>query len=361
MMTEEDQAEVCCGKSLWLLGSVLAKMLLLFRTFATTEFFVFLVARKDNPYLICDLIIPEQFANSSAVLAPGRAVLRANREARAQGGSIVCAAHSHASMSVFSSSIDVAFMRQLSEEGVGWASLRPVIAEGQVVPQLPAGNAASSALPVFEVLFPDCPGLSLRIAANRPGLSAEDFSASLNYHEPVQVSAFLTLNAAGDRFMPTFKVARCALCRATTHEEATANVKIHLVGPAAIGQQERRELLATAERRAPSRSMPYSPTHQSSGYYARTPAGSAAPFHHQVDQSLDASAPGTSTDFLVWRHGRSHRVLAEVLEEAAYLCPKLAEALGWQEDAAVAGDSSAPVAASMDSSDADRTSEEGTP
>lgn len=331
VMTEQDKAEVRCGKALWFIGSVIAKMVLIFRTFATTEFFVFLVARKENPYLIEQLIIPEQFANAAAVLAPGRAVLRASRQARALGGTIVCAAHSHASMSVFSSSIDVEFMRQLSEEGTGWSSAQPCTAEGQVAPQPPARHGEPAALPVFEVLFPDRPGLSLRIAANRSGLCAADFAASLTCHEPLQVSAFLTFNAAGDRFMPLLKVTRCPLCRATTHEEATADVAIHVIGPEAIGQQERRELLALAEQCAPRRSISRYAMYGPNNYASWQPMDAASPFDSRIDQSADITTRGTSTAFVVTRHGQSQRVSAEVMEEAAYLCPRLAQALGWQD------------------------------
>jgi hypothetical protein len=326
-ITEEDKAEIRSGTALWFLGSVMAKLLLIFRMFPTTEFFVFLVARKEDPYVIEEVIIPEQFANSAAVLTPGRAVLRAGREARTRGGIIVAAAHSHAAMPVFSSSLDVEFMRQLSDEAAGWSSSQSFGAKGRVAVPLPVSNGDPATLPRFEVTFPERPGLSVRITSGRSDLSVDDLAVSLTYDEPTHVSAFLTFNAAGDRFMPLFKVTRCPFCNGTTHEEATSAVAIHVIGPEVLGQRERRETLAAAERHTPHHSVPSHLTYGSKKFSSWQPTD-------YVDQH--ASTSGTSTAFVVSRHGQSRRVAAEVLEEAAYLSPRLAEALGWQDDAVAA-------------------------
>ena len=84
-MSEHDKALVSQGKALYYLGESIAKIKLLFKTFRTTEYMVYLLALMDNPHLIVDILIPrEQFANSAAVHATGETVLRANREARAK-------------------------------------------------------------------------------------------------------------------------------------------------------------------------------------------------------------------------------------------------------------------------------------
>ena len=76
------------------MGQCIAKIKLLFKTFRNTEYMIYLLAFRDNPYLVVDVLIPqEQFANSSAVHATGETVLRANREARARNCIIVCGPH----------------------------------------------------------------------------------------------------------------------------------------------------------------------------------------------------------------------------------------------------------------------------
>ena len=310
-MTAHDKALVSQGKAFWILGSALAKIKLICASLRTTELMVFFLAKKDNPYQVVDVLIPkEQFANSAAVLATGGVVLRANREARAMGCIIVAAAHSHALMSVFSSSTDLEYMRQLNEEEVGYSSQTASTLIGRLADVRETAAVQCSGARIFEARFDDQPLVSIEIATNREDLAPGDLKVSLTCRESLQISSFQTFNADGDWFAPAYKISRCPWCRSITREATETDVAIHVVGEEVLGHRERQEFLAQTEQRAPRHGVPYNQYHQP---FPGRHAGSAGP-----------------TDFVIWRHGKPHHLSAEVVEEAAYRCGAFAEAMGWQ-------------------------------
>jgi len=332
-MTEKDKTLVSQGKAFWILGSALAKMKLICKTFRTTELMVFLLAQKNNPYQIVDILIPkEQFANSSAVLTSGEVVLRANREARTMGCIIVGAAHSHALMSIFSSSTDLEYMRQLNEEEVGWSSQIPTMSLGRLIALTKTDAALCSTAQIFEAQFDAYPLVSVEIGTNRGDISPEDLNVSLTCREPLQVSSFQTFNSDGDWFMPVYKISRCPWCRSVTREETETDVVINIIGEEALGHHERQEFLAQAEQRVPRHGVPYYQYHQPQyGYNSwktNKPDWLSRPQYSSPSGYADSAK---LTDFVIWRHGQSHRISAEIMEEASFRCRALAEAMGWEQ------------------------------
>ena len=311
-MTAQDKTLVSQGKAFWILGSALAKIKLICASLRTTELMVFLLAKKDNPYQVVDVLIPkEQFANSAAVLATGGVVLRANREARAMDCIIVAAAHSHALMSVFSSSTDLEYMRQLNEEEVGYSSQTETTLVGRLADLRETAAAQCSGAQIFEARFDDQPLVSIEIATNREDLAPGDLKVSLTCRESLQISSFQTFNADGDWFAPAYKISRCPWCRSITREATETDVAIHVVGEEVLGHRERQEFLAQTEQRAHATACHITSTiNPLPGRHA----GSARP-----------------ADFVIWRHGKSHHISAEIIEEAAYRCDALAKAMGWQQ------------------------------
>ena len=165
----------------------------------------------------------------------------------------------------------------------------------------------------------------------REDLSPEDLSVSLKCREPLQVSSFLTFNAAGEYFMPSYKVSRCPWCQAVTRREAATDVLINIIGQEVLGHRERQEFLALAEQRFPRYGMPYYYSYQSqygySSWKSNEPNWLPEP---GSGAEANYAGPAKPAAFVIWRHGQSQHVSAEVMEEAAYLCPALAEALGWR-------------------------------
>ncbi|MGA2059637.1 MAG: hypothetical protein ABSG67_04075 [Thermoguttaceae bacterium] len=332
-ITDGDKSFVSQGKALWILGSALAKIKLICRTFRSMELMVFLLAKKNNPYQIVDILIPkEQFANSSAVLTTGQVVLKANREARAMDCIIVGAAHSHALMSVFSSSTDLEYMRQLNEEEVGWSAQIPVISTGRLLDRPNAGAASSSAGQIFEAVFEDHPRVSVKIETNRADFSPEDLKVSMKCREPLQVSSFQTFNADGDYFMPAYKILRCPWCHGVKHEEAVTDVAIHIIGEEVLGHRERQEFLAQAEQRMPRHGVPYyqynNPQYGYNSWRTNEPGWSPKLQYNSPGEHACSAKPA---EFVIWRHGQSRSISAEIMEEAAYRCGALAKAMGWRQ------------------------------
>jgi len=333
-ITPDDRAAIRAGKALFFAGRALAKADLVCAKQGGREILWYWVARRACPWVVEDLLLPDrQQATAGTCYASPEMVLAVSRCARRSGWLILGAGHSHGHLGVFSSSVDLELMSQLAAERVGFASRTQRMVAGSVAKQNEAPTADDSEeadrppVAVFEITFDDDPDVWLTVAA-RADLPDGALDAKLHLVHRHQASFFTTHNAEGDRYFPVHHVTACLHCGTRLEDHTSEDVEIHVIGPETLTEDEETDLIAELEQKAPRgaafaerwgwRQVEMHPTVE---------AGSPEPPQAPEDESAE-----TPADFFVYRHGRREgKVPAPVLEEAAYRCPALARALGWDE------------------------------
>jgi hypothetical protein len=314
-----DRDQVRSGRALFLVGSVLAAIEALCRFCRGSEYLAYYLASLADPFLIDDILIPEQTVSCGSCEVNGQSVLRAGREARARGKRIVGAAHSHGYSSVFSSNTDREQMNKLAGESVGYAQDAMIGLCGTVsrVPQPPtAGHQGRDS----HVLRVDFDGLdeSMEIETARPDLAPDDLRVIRRRPIRQIVSIFTTSNAEGEHYVPAYKVLTCAHCGHRQEQFVEAqDVVVHIVGPIQMSRRKELALLDVAESR-----IRMGRWRGWSGSYSTR------------DRDRDVSAPmAAPAPFEIYRRNRLVSTIpAAVLEEAAAKNDRLAAALGWRLD-----------------------------
>jgi len=336
-LTDRDRDDAEAGRALFFTGKALAKAELICERQGGLEILWYWTARRSTPWVIDGLVLPDdQYATSGTCYAAPEEVLAVSRRARRIGRLIQGAGHSHGRLPVFASRTDLELMSQLAAERVGFASQVDRSIQGAVEEQsavAPAAGAPDSqqSPQTFEVTFDKHPETWLRFVAPA-GLAADDFDVELDRLQRHQVSFFTTHNAHGDHYFPVHHVTSCFHCGTRLEDYSAENVRIRVIGPKRLSEEEENDLIAELDAKAPR------------GGFFREPWGwsrSSAGKTVELDEPADDRAKSddeeeekkTPTDFFVYRHGqRVGSVTAAVLEEAAYRCPALASALGWRCD-----------------------------
>ena len=166
-----------------------------------------------------------------------------------------------------------------------------------------------------------------------------------------QVSFFTTHNADGDAYFPVHHVTSCLHCGTRLEDYSSEDVEVHVVGPEELTEQEESDLVAELKEKAPRGGF----------FQERWGWGQKQSELHQpvatyelADENPDcdrdkAEQRENPSDFFVYRRGdRVGKVGAAVLEEAAYRCPALARALGWDGHDGASQAGSAPCEAAVD-------------
>lgn len=241
-LTPADIAAVCEGQALFFTGSVLAKAHHLCLRADTTEIIWYFVAADSEPYLLIDLIVPEQDVSSGSCAASARGVLRANRLARSRRQVIKAAGHSHGQLRVFTSVTDDDLMQDLWREGVGYASANTRRLTGAVTVVRAADGRQH-----LTVQFKDHPALRLDLTVPE-GVTADQVGACVSWPEQSRLTTcFSTHNSSGDRIFPVQIGVSCPSCGQRIRRAVTREALVHVVGPETISRAERAELDAMFE------------------------------------------------------------------------------------------------------------------
>ena len=332
-ITPDDQAAMRAGKALFFTGKALAKADLICAKQAGLEILWYWVARRSSPWVVEDVLLPDhQQATAGTCYASPEMVLAVSRCARRKGWVILGAGHSHGHLGVFSSITDLELMSQLAAERVGFASQAQQAVRASVAKQGEAPTAGDSNEPppvsIFEITFDDNPHVWVTVTA-RADLPQDALDAKLHLLHRHQASFFTTHNAEGDRYFPVHHVSACLHCGTRLEDCTSEDVEIHVIGPQELSEDEKNDLIADLEEKAPR-----------GGFFREQWGWGQAEMHPAVElaEPADPQKPAEAepleapADFFVYRRGqREGKVPAAVLEEAACRCPALARALGWDE------------------------------
>lgn len=324
--TDADRADVDNGRAVCIRGFVLAKVLCICQELGGREALWYFLAPADDPTVICDVIVPKQTGTAGRCKADGREVVRAARRARERGMSIVSAGHSHGWGALFSSTTDHDEMLELATERVGKFSQVTLVGEGTIRELQDVSQEGQA----FEARFADNPATTVRIATNGRGdrLSATDLTVRLHQSRHKLMSWFSTHNARGKHMIPMLTLVSCPQCGSSHQRRIDAkNVTVHVIGPVAIGDEQRAALSEEVRRKVRGSSWGY--------YTVKADSGETDPDSDEISSqapgSVDTTAAGAPGAYLVYRRGFfTGRVPAAVMERAAAETPALAAALGWE-------------------------------
>jgi len=350
-VTQADRDAIRAGSALFFAGKALAKAELICARQGGLEILWYWTARRSNPWVVDDVILPDdQYATSGTCYAAGDEVLAVSRQARRSGRVILGAGHSHGHLGVFSSVTDLELMSQLAAERVGFASQTERTVRGYVKKlsdqaATTDSETAPQAVSAFEITFDESPETWVTVRA-LADLSADDLDVELDRMQRHQVSFFTTHNADSEHYFPIHHVTSCLHCGTRLEDYSTEDVRIHVIGPKALSEEEQNDLVAELEAKAPRGGF----FRQGWGWNRlkeeeTVPLAEPADDHEKSD--ANESEPDSVLDFFVYRRGeRVGTIAAAVLEEAAYRCPALARGLGWDGDEPQ-GESSVQLAAEV--------------
>ncbi|OHB85859.1 MAG: hypothetical protein A2V98_22255 [Planctomycetes bacterium RBG_16_64_12] len=336
-VTREDHEEIQAGRALFFTGKALAKAELICVKQGGLEILWYWTARRSNPWVIDDLILPDdQYATSGTCYASPEVVLAVSRQARRAGRIILGAGHSHGRLAVFSSLTDLELMSQLAAERVGFASQVQHLARGAARKrslETPGDDPDAASRPgsIFEITFDDNPEVWVTVKT-RVDLSEDDLEVELDRIQRHQVSLFTTHNADGEHYFPVHHVTSCLHCGTRLDDYSAEDVSVHLIGPQTLSEDEQNDLIAELDEKAPRGGFFRERWGWGGSKKKHTFELDEADDKDKGDDSHDDTEAKEPADFFVYRHGqRVGKVPAVVLEEAAYRCPALARALGWSE------------------------------
>ena len=328
-LTDEDRAKVERGDMLVFTGKGIAKEEVACDELGHNEGFWYYIGSSADPYILTDIHIPRQTVTSAHCSVSAHDVLRAARDVDNADCVIVGGSHSHGHADVFSSSIDHQQSEEMAREGAGYCTTSHHVHHGEIQSAEPNEHDVES--PVVHVAFSSLNGdIQVELRSKQP-LDAADMDVRLLQKVNRTVTFFGTCNARGHHFLPTIVRSACGSCAAASEKKKMSGVEVVIIGPVECSAEEERAVRETVRERVHVAGW--------GGWYGQQVFTQPSIFQDQgepVQQPQQTLLPQTSAaavpePYAIHQYGRLvGRLSPELLEEAAFKVPQIADALGWE-------------------------------